>query len=96
MTGCVTGAAWAQEAEERQTANTLKAPAGACPAATLEDFRWLVGHWTGTGLGGVSEEVWAEPAGGAMMGMYRLVTGGKVIFYEFMNLAGRTGPSSCD
>lgn len=61
-------------AQERQTANTLKAPADfAGPAATLADMKWLVGHWKGTGLGGVSEEIWTEPAGGVMMGMYRLV-----------------------
>ena len=85
------GAAEAREAEERQTANTIKAPAGAGPKATLADMGWLVGHWTGTGLGGVSEEIWSEPASGAMMGMYRLVVGGKVVFYEFLTLVEENG-----
>jgi hypothetical protein len=91
---CMAGAARGQEAEEQQTANTIKAPTGAGPQATLADMAWLVGHWTGTGLGGVSEEVWAEPAAGAMMGMYRLVVNGKLVFYEFMNLAEENGSLS--
>jgi hypothetical protein len=79
-------------AQELQTANTLKAPADfAGPAATLADMKWLIGHWKGTGLGGVSEEIWAEPAGGVMMGMYRLVVNGKPSFYEFIHLAEENG-----
>ena len=82
----------AQSIGERETANTLRAPAGAAgPPATLEAMKWLVGHWKGTGLGGVSEEMWAEPAGGVMMGMYRLVISGKPSFYEFIHLAEENG-----
>jgi hypothetical protein len=61
-------------AQEHQTPNTLKASGDSSgPAATLADLTWLVGHWKGTGLGGVSEEIWSQPAGGVMMGMHRLV-----------------------
>jgi hypothetical protein len=82
----------AQSIGERETANTLRASAGAAgPAATLEQMKWLVGHWRGTGLGGVSEEMWSEPAGGVMMGMYRLVINGKPSFYEFIHLAEDNG-----
>jgi hypothetical protein len=78
--------------ESRQTPNTLGSASGAeSPPATLADVHWLIGHWKGTGLGGVSEEIWAEPAGGVMMGMYRLVLKGKPSFYEFMHLAEDTG-----
>jgi hypothetical protein len=78
----------AQGIGEREIANTLPAPAESVgPPATLEAMRWLVGHWKGTGLGGVSEEIWSEPAGGVMMGMYRLVVNGKPSFYEFIHLA---------
>jgi hypothetical protein len=69
----------------------VKAPEGPGPAATLADMRWLVGHWKGTGLGGVSEEMWSEPAGGAMMGMYRLITRDAVTFYEFLTLVEEQG-----
>jgi hypothetical protein len=82
----------AQAIGERETANTLRAPAGSVgPPATLEAMKWLVGHWKGTGLGGVSEEIWSEPAGGVMMGMYRLVVNGKPSFYEFIHLAEENG-----
>jgi hypothetical protein len=82
----------AQSIGERETANTLRAPAGAAgPPATLEAMKWLAGHWKGTGLGGVSEEMWSEPAGGVMMGMYRLVISGKPSFYEFIHLAEENG-----
>jgi hypothetical protein len=78
--------------EERQTEHTLVSRQGMSPArATLADFGWLVGAWTGTGLGGVSEETWSAPSAGAMMGMYRLVVKGAVSFYEFMNLAEENG-----
>lgn len=84
--------ATAQSIGERETANTLRAPAGSVGLpATLDDMKWLVGHWRGTGLGGVSEEMWSEPAGGVMMGMYRLVVNGKPSFYEFLHLAEENG-----
>ena len=79
-------------AQEPQTANTLKAGSNfAAPPATLADVKWLIGHWKGTGLGGVSEEIWSEPAGGVMMGMYRLIVNGKPSFYEFIHLAEENG-----
>lgn len=82
----------AQSIGERQTANTMRASAGAAgPPATLDQMTWLIGHWKGTGLGGVSEEMWSAPAGGVMMGMYRLVIAGKPSFYEFIHLAEENG-----
>jgi hypothetical protein len=75
-----------------ETPHTLRLAAGAfAPAAGIGDMRWLVGHWKGTGLGGVSEEIWADPAGGVMMGMFRLVQKGAPSFYEFMHLAEENG-----
>src|SRR5262245_53315164 len=61
------------------------------PPARLADVAWLQGHWTGDGLGGVSEEVWSPPGGGVMMGMYRLLKDGKPVFYEFLMLAEENG-----
>lgn len=79
-------------AQERLTANTLTAKAGAPrPRAALADVTWLTGHWSGNALGGLSEEIWSAPAGGAMMGMYRLVRGEEVIFYELLTLAEHEG-----
>ncbi len=81
-----------QASQDHETTHTLRlAPGARGAAATLADMTWLIGHWKGTGLGGVSEEIWADPVGGVMMGMYRLVTDGKPSFYEFMHLAEDQG-----
>jgi hypothetical protein len=61
------------------------------PPATLDQVAWLAGHWVGEGLGGVSEELWSPPAGGAMMGTYRLLKDGAPVFYEFLLLAEENG-----
>ena len=55
------------------------------------DIAWFAGRWVGSGLGGETEETWSAPAGGAMMGMFRLVKGGTVVFYEFLTLVEREG-----
>jgi len=54
-------------------------------AATIEDLAWMEGRWTGNAFGGMAEEIWSRPAGGAMMGMFRLIDEhGKVSLYEFL------------
>jgi hypothetical protein len=45
----------------------------------------------GEGLGGYSEETWSGPAGGAMVGTYRLLKEGKAVFYEFLLLTEENG-----
>jgi hypothetical protein len=68
-----------------QTANTIRRTAGAAiPTATAADMAWLAGRWTGSGLGGWTEETWNPPAGGSMIGTFRLVKDDKPVFYEFM------------
>lgn len=54
--------------------------------ASIEDFDWLVGYWTGTGLGGDCEEVWMPAVDGHMIGTFRFWENGKLVFSEFMNL----------
>jgi hypothetical protein len=77
---------------QQRTPNTLTAAADVrSPRATVGDMAWFAGTWTGTGLGGVTEEVWSAPADGAMMGMFRLVKDGKVAFYEFLTLVEEEG-----
>lgn len=93
---CVLGCALPASAQEsrfqNRTPNTLMAPADLpSPPATLQDMTWFAGHWTGAGLGGTCEEAWSEPAAGAMMGMFRLVKEGKVVFYEFLTLVEHEG-----
>lgn len=58
-------------------------PAAASPRnATIDDAAWLAGRWVGEGLGGQVEEVWSPPAGGQMVGHFRLVRNGAPAFYE--------------
>ena len=75
-----------------QTPNTFRLAADAPrPAAKASDFAWLAGRWAGEGLGGAVDEVWSEPAGGAMVGFFRLVRNGKPVFYEIMTLLENEG-----
>src|SRR5262245_23782287 len=77
----------AASAAEKMSEHTWKLSAGEkSPPATLADMRWLAGHWEGEAFGGRNEELWAEPAGANMAGMYRLVKGDKTIFYELMTV----------
>jgi hypothetical protein len=52
----------------------------------VKDLRWMVGYWTGTGLGGECEEVWMPAVDGQMIGTFRFWDNGKLVFSEFMNL----------
>lgn len=75
----------ASAAQVKNTENTVKLADGQMSAkATIADISWLAGAWSGTGLGGVSEEVWSKPNNGIMVGTYRLVIDDKPIFYEMM------------
>ena len=70
-------------AQIKNTENTLKLSEGQVgEKAMIGDMAWLAGSWSGEGLGGISEEMWSAPAGGAMVGTYRLIKGGKPVFYE--------------
>ena len=80
------------KAQLKSTENTLKLAEGqASEAATVADLARLAGSWTGTGLGGVSEEIWSKPANGIMMGMYRLIKEDKPVFYEALWLIEENG-----
>jgi hypothetical protein len=85
----VTIAAAAQEAQGTagNTANTVRLAEGAPPpAATIADMAWIAGRWHGEGLGGSAEEAWSDPAGGSMVGHFRLVKDAKPVFYEIMTV----------
>jgi len=45
---------------------------------------WMAGAWKGSGLGGSVEEHWSEPAGGSMVGMFRLVQKTATSFVQYM------------
>lgn len=56
------------------------------PDADLKSIEWLAGHWKGEAFGGITEELWAPPLGGSMMGSFKLVNDGQVTFYELMTI----------
>ena len=63
--------------------NTLSLPeTSSSPKATLDDVSWIAGHWKGEAFGGVTEEIWSPPLGDSMMFVFKLVSEGKVQFYE--------------
>ena len=75
-----------------QTANTIRLAEGAAaPPATIASVGWLTGTWAGEGLGGTVDEVWSAPEGGAMVGHFRLLRGGKPVFYELMTILEHEG-----
>lgn len=52
------------------------------PKATLANVSWIAGHWKGDAFGGIAEEIWSPPLGDSMMFVFKLVSDGKVSFYE--------------
>ena len=66
-------------------------PGQSAPEASIEDFSWISGNWEGQGLGGTVHEIWSKPAGGAMMGSFRLIKDGEIQFYELCILREYSG-----
>ena len=56
------------------------------PSTVLTDLAWIAGDWVGGEDGTSIQEQWSAPEGNNMMGMFRLVQEGKVVFYEFMSI----------
>lgn len=57
----------------------------------IKKLDWLAGVWNGEGFGGDCEEIWSRPAGGVMMGMFRLIHEQELVFYEFMSIEPQEG-----
>lgn len=82
-------------AAEPHTANTFRLqPDEARPTATLEDARWLVGSYAGTAFGGQFEQHWSAPSAGTMVGTFKLMEDGQVVFYELLLLSVEDGTLS--
>ncbi|XZE53429.1 DUF6265 family protein [Planctomycetaceae bacterium SH139] len=52
----------------------------------IEAFDFIVGHWSGSGLGGICEETWLPPLAGEMQGMFQFVNQDQVQFRELFAL----------
>jgi uncharacterized protein YecT (DUF1311 family) len=63
------------------------------PPATLDDMRWLVGHWQGEGIGGApAVENWLPATGPTMVGTFIQQTSeGAIQFTEHMYLMEEEG-----
>lgn len=79
------------EAPGRTDPKIVEASDAPPASATLADAAWLAGQWVGSAFGGTVEEVWTQPASGSMMGSYRLLKDGKVVFMELLTLTERDG-----
>lgn len=55
-------------------------------ASRLEKLGWLAGSWALDSAGTRSEEHWTAPRGGLMVGMNRLVIGGRARAFEFLRI----------
>ena len=52
----------------------------------LSSLAWLAGDWRGTEKDLVSQEVWTEPAGDCMVGLWRMVVDGKLKVTEHLTI----------
>ena len=59
----------------------------ASPAAKIDDFAWLAGQWVSEAEGRWTEESWAAPRGGVMLGHSRSGRGDALREFEFLRIA---------
>jgi len=76
------GIAFGRVSEARPSIETNSAPQAA-EHPSLASLAWMAGSWQGTGLGGSVEEHWSRPAGGSMIGMFRLSQPDATSFTQF-------------
>lgn len=59
--------------------------------ATLADVAFMAGHWLDESDDRLSEEVWTEPSGDSMLGMWRYVSRGQARVLELLTLKDEGG-----
>ena len=60
--------------------------AAATPPTSLTDLAWIAGDWMGGESDTLIHEQWSTPEADDMMGMFRLIESGRIVFYEFMTI----------
>lgn len=60
------------------------------PPPAVGDLAWMSGRWSSETNGRWTEEVWAEPRGGAMLGFSRSGRGDALREFEFIRIAAGT------
>ena len=63
----------------------------ASPAATVDDLGWLAGDWVSEADGRWTDENWAAPRGGVMIGYSRSGRGEALREFEFLRIAAGEG-----
>lgn len=82
-------------AAEPRTEHTYQLGEGESPPqATLADASWLVGSWEGSAFGQHFEEVWNPASANSMVGMFKLMDGDEVAFYELLLMTVEEGTLS--
>lgn len=56
------------------------------PSAKVGDFAFAAGCWQAVSGDTTMEEQWSRPAGGVMLGTARVLSGGKTVFTEFVEV----------
>ncbi len=56
------------------------------PAQTVQDFAFLTGQWRSEVWGGSGEEIWTKPESGNLIGLWRFMKSGKLVFSEHLSL----------
>lgn len=83
----VGGALWAHGSQVRNAPEN-QARLG---DAKISDVAWISGTWLSKKGEGRLEEVWSEPRGDSMMGMFRWIKKGEVWIYELMTIREEEG-----
>ncbi len=65
--------------------------AAASPAVSVADLGWLAGDWVSEADGRWTEESWASPRGGMMIGYSRSGRGESLREFEFLRIAAGEG-----
>lgn len=63
----------------------------ALPLAAEPTFAWLAGSWTAQAGQELFEETWLPPIGGSFVGLSRTVSGGRMVFFEYLRIIERNG-----
>ncbi|MCS4436673.1 DUF6265 family protein [Aquiflexum gelatinilyticum] len=58
---------------------------------SIQQLDWIVGYWSGTGLGGECDELWLPAQDNSMVGTFRFMMNGSLIFSEYMNMVEEDG-----
>lgn len=67
----------------------VEQPADTAATHTIEDLAFIAGSWETAGGKTIMDETWSHPSGGAMLGTGRVVSGGKMRFFEFLRIETR-------